>query len=73
MCIKDDCESFGKIYCQGCGDIDHGKKDHEFADPCSKPVSFQVITTDIKVMYINHDLLHLYTLCKDITHYRKAI
>ena len=64
MCIKDDCESFGEIYCKRCGDIVHEKMDHEFADQYLKPMSFQVAATNIQVKCINHNLLHLSTLCK---------
>ena len=51
MCIKDDCESFGEIYCERCGKIAHEKNDHNFNTKADhvKAVSLSIIKSNIKV------------------------
>eukprot|EP01084_Bolivina_argentea_P306348 529378_1 len=50
MCIRDNCEVFGELYCDRCGQIAHENMHHKF-DTASKhvqPLSFELITSNIK-------------------------
>ena len=51
MCILDDCEKYGEIYCQGCGKLSHKNCGHTFDIDYDyiKPISMQMIKRHINV------------------------